>query len=42
MARTRVLLIRGEESIHEPLVVMLTARGEEMDLVLGFELGAHD
>jgi len=99
MARTRVLLIEDEESIHEPLaaaleresfvvdvattaaeglerfrtrapdlvlldvmlpdgdgrdvlreirrisrtpVVMLTARGEEIDLVLGLELGADD
>jgi len=34
--------IRGLADIPQPVVVMLTARGEEMDRVVGFEVGADD
>lgn len=37
---TRILK-REEETVHVP-VVMLTARGEEVDRIVGFELGADD
>src|SRR3954453_17156808 len=34
--------IRGLSDVPQPVVVMLTARGEEMDRVVGFEVGADD
>jgi two-component system phosphate regulon response regulator PhoB len=34
--------IRGLTDVPQPVVVMLTARGEEMDRVVGFEVGADD
>jgi two-component system phosphate regulon response regulator PhoB len=34
--------IRGLADVPQPVVVMLTARGEEMDRVVGFEVGADD
>ena len=34
--------IRGLKEINQPVVVMLTARGDEMDRVVGFEVGADD
>jgi two-component system phosphate regulon response regulator PhoB len=34
--------IRGLPEISQPVVVMLTARGDEMDRVVGFEVGADD
>jgi two-component system phosphate regulon response regulator PhoB len=34
--------IRGLQDLTQPIVVMLTAKGEEMDRVVGFEVGADD
>jgi two-component system phosphate regulon response regulator PhoB len=34
--------IRGDEDIRDMSIIMLTAKGEEIDRVIGFELGADD
>ncbi len=34
--------IRGDTAARQPAVMMLTAKGEEIDRVVGFELGADD
>jgi two-component system, OmpR family, phosphate regulon response regulator PhoB len=34
--------IRGDVNARQPAVMMLTAKGEEIDRVVGFELGADD
>jgi len=34
--------LRAEDATHEVPVVMMTARGEEIDRVIGFEVGADD
>jgi two-component system phosphate regulon response regulator PhoB len=34
--------IRGDTNARQPAVMMLTAKGEEIDRVVGFELGADD
>jgi two-component system phosphate regulon response regulator PhoB len=34
--------IRGDTTSRQPAVMMLTAKGEEIDRVVGFELGADD
>src|SRR5450631_3840277 len=34
--------IRGDTTARQPAVMMLTAKGEEIDRVVGFELGADD
>lgn len=34
--------IRGRERVTQPSVIMLTAKGEEIDRVVGFEVGADD
>jgi two-component system, OmpR family, phosphate regulon response regulator PhoB len=34
--------IRGDTSARQPAVMMLTAKGEEIDRVVGFEIGADD
>jgi two-component system phosphate regulon response regulator PhoB len=34
--------IRSLQDLSQPVVVMLTAKGEEMDRVVGFEVGADD
>jgi two-component system phosphate regulon response regulator PhoB len=34
--------IRSEPNRHQPAIVMLTAKGDEIDRVVGFELGADD
>jgi two-component system phosphate regulon response regulator PhoB len=34
--------IRNLQDLEQPVVVMLTAKGEEMDRVVGFEVGADD
>src|SRR5450631_2044086 len=34
--------IRGDTTARKPAVMMLTAKGEEIDRVVGFELGADD
>jgi two-component system phosphate regulon response regulator PhoB len=34
--------IRASSQTHQPIVIMVTARGEEVDRVVGFEVGADD
>ena len=34
--------IRASSQAHQPIVIMVTARGEEVDRVVGFEVGADD
>ena len=34
--------IRGRDAAPQPAVIMLTAKGEEIDRVVGFEVGADD
>jgi len=34
--------IRSEEEINDVSIIMLTAKGEEIDRIVGFELGADD
>jgi two-component system, OmpR family, phosphate regulon response regulator PhoB len=34
--------IRGRDAVPQPAVIMLTAKGEEIDRVVGFEVGADD
>jgi two-component system phosphate regulon response regulator PhoB len=34
--------LRGQPSTSQVLILMLTARGEEMDRIIGFEMGADD
>jgi two-component system phosphate regulon response regulator PhoB len=34
--------IRANSQSHQPIVIMVTARGEEVDRVVGFEVGADD
>ncbi|HEY4186944.1 MAG TPA: response regulator transcription factor, partial [Polyangia bacterium] len=34
--------IRGDTAARQPAVMMLTAKGEEIDRIVGFELGADD
>ena len=34
--------IRASSQSHQPIVIMVTARGEEVDRVVGFEVGADD
>jgi len=34
--------VRGRQDVHPPAIIMVTARGQEIDRVVGFEVGADD